>query len=857
LVDHAGLILSVVAAWGAAKVIGLLIPILGGVLTAFVSLTEVMIAFKAVNIAAMVLDARISFAAWALALKSGNIAEMLMAIRTGLIALRAGLLAVMPYLIPITIAITALWLAWDYVTNKISGKKVSIDTTEAEKELVGLMEKYQEAQVKANEARATANVGSKDPNEQKYLDKLAKEAQEEANLAKAKVDRLAKEKNLGAEQVAIADKQAAGNRALAITLKELEAEYDRLKNARQNLGVTDKDGLDSTKKAKKDLSDFGALFDKALADLGIKTETHSQRVNRVLEEGVETAKSIADKAAIAGLSVEEWLDKFHPKTEAIASWGSLKQAIEQGGAGAEQAFRDASAAFDNLLERAKSPDQIYVLLAGLGEYAEVFGARVKAAKETLSFRAETAELQSLNTATLGFTENLKQLRVTTELLTAIQDDAIKSDRAWEQVITNLGGAFNALGEYAAGAQGGLNLFKDVTAQVSATQAEAGASSLALAKQRYVNEEALLVAEHTKKKGLIAERSATEKAAATALTALDKELATKRMDNAKQLYSTLKSLQAEALNSFKEYATKVKELDKSIAASKEAKEADLREIRRKGLTEEEQQADKLAEYYETLAKAQEAIQKGAFEKAQEYATKAKEIAKGLGDSIDLTQQAELVGDAWDLIIQSQQKAKEEAKKAAAEQLEAYKEMTAAVTDLSEQLKSMAEDKTAKIMIDVDKESLRAAIEQVNEEFSKLTVRVSVTADTSGVQGYAIGGHIDGPGTETSDSILAAVSKNEYIEPARTVRYYGVDVFHALRNMSIPRDLLRSLLSGGMFLPRFALGGPVGHVPVGMTPLRDEVDLNLTYNHRKVGTVRGSRSTVNGLVDALHDLSRGTY
>jgi hypothetical protein len=64
------------------------------------------------------------------------------------------------------------------------------------------------------------------------------------------------------------------------------------------------------------------------------------------------------------------------------------------------------------------------------------------------------------------------------------------------------------------------------------------------------------------------------------------------------------------------------------------------------------------------------------------------------------------------------------------------------------------------------------------------------------GFANGGAIEGPGTATSDSIVARLSAGEYVMDAATVEVYGPDFFAALQR----RDL-----------PGFANGGPVGSVP----------------------------------------------
>lgn len=53
-----------------------------------------------------------------------------------------------------------------------------------------------------------------------------------------------------------------------------------------------------------------------------------------------------------------------------------------------------------------------------------------------------------------------------------------------------------------------------------------------------------------------------------------------------------------------------------------------------------------------------------------------------------------------------------------------------------------------------------------------------------QGFARGGYIDGPGTETSDSIPARLSKGEYVVRARVVKRYGKNFFESLNNNLLP-------------------------------------------------------------------------
>jgi hypothetical protein len=69
------------------------------------------------------------------------------------------------------------------------------------------------------------------------------------------------------------------------------------------------------------------------------------------------------------------------------------------------------------------------------------------------------------------------------------------------------------------------------------------------------------------------------------------------------------------------------------------------------------------------------------------------------------------------------------------------------------------------------------------------------------GYADGGHVQGAGTGTSDSIPAMLSNGEFVQTANAVQHYGVDFMEAIRSLKFPK------LDVGM-LPKFAKGGLVG-------------------------------------------------
>ncbi|ESY16290.1 MULTISPECIES: hypothetical protein [unclassified Mesorhizobium] len=88
---------------------------------------------------------------------------------------------------------------------------------------------------------------------------------------------------------------------------------------------------------------------------------------------------------------------------------------------------------------------------------------------------------------------------------------------------------------------------------------------------------------------------------------------------------------------------------------------------------------------------------------------------------------------------------------------------------------------------------------------------------GGQGFARGGYLaNGPGTSTSDSIMARLSVGEFVLQAKAVRRLGVNFLHALNQGADPLRAMRGFSIGGavdnfnrsMSVPRFAGGGSVG-------------------------------------------------
>lgn len=122
-------------------------------------------------------------------------------------------------------------------------------------------------------------------------------------------------------------------------------------------------------------------------------------------------------------------------------------------------------------------------------------------------------------------------------------------------------------------------------------------------------------------------------------------------------------------------------------------------------------------------------------------------------------------------------------------------------------------------------------------------------TTGFQ--RLSGRIYGPGTETSDSVPALLSRGEFVVKAASVRKFGQSFLEAVNAGFLPA------------LPRFAAGGVVNEAALqaamdsgsSSTPSREVVDLRFHLG-AKTHTVQSSRETAMQLAQALRELSRGS-
>lgn len=97
------------------------------------------------------------------------------------------------------------------------------------------------------------------------------------------------------------------------------------------------------------------------------------------------------------------------------------------------------------------------------------------------------------------------------------------------------------------------------------------------------------------------------------------------------------------------------------------------------------------------------------------------------------------------------------------------------------------------------SLRSALAEARRLAREIASAQSSSGGSGGdrngaMPGYATGGYVSGPGTATSDSILARLSRGEFVIRAAAVEKYGPDLLAAINGLRFP-------------IPKFSAGGIV--------------------------------------------------
>lgn len=111
----------------------------------------------------------------------------------------------------------------------------------------------------------------------------------------------------------------------------------------------------------------------------------------------------------------------------------------------------------------------------------------------------------------------------------------------------------------------------------------------------------------------------------------------------------------------------------------------------------------------------------------------------------------------------------------------------------------------VLSELNKLNAKRLAEALSGQVGDFFYNITGNAQSAPVQGprksdgsFAEGGHVMGPGTETSDSIFARLSRGEFVVKAASVRRVGLGFLNAVNRGFIPN----------IRMPKFAVGGLVG-------------------------------------------------
>ncbi len=156
-------------------------------------------------------------------------------------------------------------------------------------------------------------------------------------------------------------------------------------------------------------------------------------------------------------------------------------------------------------------------------------------------------------------------------------------------------------------------------------------------------------------------------------------------------------------------------------------------------------------------------------------------------------------------------------------------------------AVVKDSTIYKFLDGVVERIKSAVEWWNKFRGKGAAEANLAsrAPEAGAEGptapipqFAGGGEVHGPGSTTSDSIMARLSRGEFVNNAKSVAHYGADFFHALNNMTLP-----GFASGGLVAAPVRMGGG-GAIQATSV-------LNLSIDGRNFNGLKGPKSTIDDL------------
>jgi hypothetical protein len=580
-------------------------------------------------------------------------------------------------------------------------------------------------------------------------------------------------------------------------------------------------------------------------------------------------------------------------------------------------FEITTATIKKWWEAAKSPEELALFLSemdklkpkmdSIGMSFETLFFELEQLKLSASVEFDTTSIKEMEEKTKGLSTRLKELKDSYQTVADVQKQSEASSQEFVKTLLSFGAPLLQA------QQGFLNLnqsfakIKDNSKNLSSLSTTALVTEQGRLDKAYKENINNLEAVAKKQKELADVTYETASTSRRVIAAVDKNLTQQRITIAKEYYKQLGELRKQARESYAASLSQLVALDKELFDLKEAQKDFNRGLRRQEMTDDQAYYDRLNELAELSDQAKRAAANGELDFAKDLNKKRISLAQELAsaEGIDPYIARRASAQAYNAAVEDQSriivKQRDITRENALQQLAVYQQLTQAVESLGKTITGASKEQQVKIMAELDSESAKTVSQEldliadkkrvawiipsvdgsalentftnIKNKLESTTINIKAKVTTTGTTAYAgaaggyvdflrkaivraAGGHIRGPGTETSDSVPAWLSDNEYVIQAKAVRKYGVNFLHMLNNMRLPTFSMGGLASIARapvynFVPRYATGGLVSapmEAPAARAG-REVVDINLKMGNRKV-SLMAEREQARGLIDLLN-------
>jgi hypothetical protein len=330
---------------------------------------------------------------------------------------------------------------------------------------------------------------------------------------------------------------------------------------------------------------------------------------------------------------------------------------------------------------------------------------------------------------------------------------------------------------------------------------------------------------------------------------DQEYGVKALVAAQGLQQKLTALYSEQVGKYKSATAAIKAIDDELYGNKLAKEKFFDSARQRGFTDQEKLSADVSRADRLEGELRDAVLTSNTEKAKQLYKELIEISKTIAQAQGIKpadaarigeQYYDRAEDLYGIILAQKRQTEVIAQATASKNIEALGKQ---MEELDTQVQDLATRnlQNVKVQVVADGPSITNLIDEIKRQLESQKFNINVTPNLTSpgqsIGSFARGDIIPGPvSLSGGDNVLMMGKSGEFIHTVQAHKFWGTDFM---------RDI------NAMRVPGYVAGGPVGEQFAG-----DTVQLELSFNGRKSGSLRGSRDTVRALVSALQEVERGT-